>query len=106
MPAKGRHAAVEERRQMNGETRATHEDKQWRTVARIRAKSSDWVVIWIARKDEFQARPLFRAPKDTVAVGASPEELAQRMLAIEQRCGKQPREREAPAEPAAGKTSD
>lgn len=91
---------------MNGDSTATHEAEQWSIVGRIRAELLDWVVIWSARKDEFQARPLFRAPKDTVAVGQTPEELAVKMLAIEQRCGKRPRKPEASAEPCPCSASD
>jgi hypothetical protein len=97
---------MEDRRQMSGERIATHDAEQWNIVARIRAELSDWVVIWSARKDEFQARPLFRAPKDTVAVGQTPEELAEKMLAIEQRCGKLQRKRVAPADPCTSNASD
>jgi hypothetical protein len=97
---------MEDRGQMSGDRTVTHDAEQWNVVARIRAELSDWVVIWIARKDEFQARPLFRAPKDTVAVGQTPEELAEQMLAIEQRCGKRPRKCETPAEPCTSNASD
>jgi hypothetical protein len=97
---------MEDRRQMNGDRTATGEAEQWSIVARIRAELSNWVVIWSARKDEFQARPLFRAPKDTVAVGHTPEELAERMIAIERRCGKRPGKREAPTERCASNASD
>jgi hypothetical protein len=97
---------MEDRRQMSADRTATHDAEQWSVVARIRAELSDWVVIWSARKDEFQARPLFRAPKDTVAVGQTPEELAEKMLAIEQRCGKRPRKCETPAEPRTSNASD
>jgi hypothetical protein len=97
---------MEDRRQMSGERTVTYDAEQWSVVARIRAELSDWVVIWSARKDEFQARPLFRAPKNTVAVGQTPEELAEKMLAIEQRCGKHPHRCETPAEPCTSDASD
>jgi hypothetical protein len=64
------------------------DERQWQTVARIRAQTSGWVLMWSARKGEFQARPLFRAPKGTVAAGRTPEELAARMLEIEVRAGR------------------
>ena len=64
------------------------DERQWQTVARIRAQTSGWVLMWSARKGEFQARPLFRAPKDTVATGRTPEELAAKMLEIEVRAGR------------------
>jgi hypothetical protein len=64
------------------------EERQWQTVARIRAQTSGWVLMWSARKGEFQARPLFRAPKDTIATGRTPEELAAKMLEIEVRAGR------------------
>jgi hypothetical protein len=67
---------------------AAPDERQWQTVARIRAQTSGWVLMWSARKGEFQARPLFRAPKDTVATGRTPEELAAKMLEIETRAGR------------------
>jgi hypothetical protein len=70
---------------------AAPDERQWQIVARIRTQTSDWVLIWSARKGEFQARPLFRAPRDTVAVGRTPEELAGKMLEIEVRAGRAPR---------------
>lgn len=91
---------------MSADRTVTDDAEQWSIVARIRAESSDWVVIWSARKDEFQARPLFRAPKDTVAGGRTPEELAEKMLAIEQQCGKRPPKSAAPAEPSPSNARD
>jgi hypothetical protein len=64
------------------------DERQWQTVVRIRAQTSGWVLMWSARKGEFQARPLFRAPKDTIATGQTPEELAAKMLEIEVRAGR------------------
>ena len=91
---------------MDGKATAS-KSEQWHLAARIRAESSGWVVIWSARKDEFQARPLFRAPPDTVAVGKSPEELASQMLVIEQRYGKHAGNRENRARPGeAARASD
>jgi hypothetical protein len=51
-------------------------------AAQIRREHPRWVVIWVARKGEFQARPLFRAPRGTVAVGVTPDELTAQMDAI------------------------
>ena len=46
------------------------------------------MVIWLARKREFRARPLFRAPPDTVAAGATPAELTARMEEIQRAAGR------------------
>jgi hypothetical protein len=72
----------------DGTAPVAQDERQWQLVARIRAQTSGWVLIWSARKGEFQARPLFRAPMDTVATGHTPEELAERMLEIEVRAGR------------------
>jgi len=50
---------------------------QWNDVARIRKQRPGWVVIWLARKGEFRARP------GTVAIGATPRELTDRMDEIQ-----------------------
>lgn len=54
------------------------------TAAQIRRDRPGWVVIWSARRGEYQARPLFRAPRDTVAAAASHPELIARMDHVEQ----------------------
>jgi hypothetical protein len=48
---------------------------QHAAAARVRDERSGWVVIWVARKSQFQARPDFPAPADTVVTGSTPEEL-------------------------------
>jgi hypothetical protein len=64
---------------------------RWAAAAQIRRKHAGWVVIWVARKGQYQARPLFRAPPGTVAIGATPEELTARMHAIRQAALRRPR---------------
>jgi hypothetical protein len=51
-------------------------------AAQIRRDHPDWVVIWSPLSGEFQARPLFPAPRDTVATGLTPGQLTTRMQAI------------------------
>jgi hypothetical protein len=51
-------------------------------AAQIRRDHPDWVVIWSALSGEFPARPLFPAPRDTVATGTTPGQLTARMNAI------------------------
>jgi hypothetical protein len=90
MPDKARTRPGSEGRQTVADSTAPQapEEQQWQTVARIRAQTSGWVLMWSARKEEFQARPTFRAPKETVATGRTPEELAAKMLEIEVRAGR------------------
>jgi hypothetical protein len=57
---------------------------RWEAAARVRREHSRWVVIWSAMRGEFQARPLFRAPRGTVVTGDSPEQLTERMNVMEQ----------------------
>lgn len=57
---------------------------QYEAAAALRQERPGWVVIWLARKGEFRARPSFRAPPDTVAIGANTEELTAQMDEIEQ----------------------
>lgn len=61
---------------------AGDEAARWAAVARVRADHPRWVVIWSSLRGEFQARPLFRAPRDTVAAGLTPEDLVAQMTAI------------------------
>lgn len=65
-----------------------NEAAQWEAAARVRQERPGWVVIWLARKGEFRARPLFRAPPDTVAIGATTEELTAQMDQIYQAAGR------------------
>lgn len=57
---------------------------RWEAAAQIRGERPGWVVIWVARKGEFQARPLFRARPGTVATAATPKGLTAQMDSIEQ----------------------
>jgi hypothetical protein len=61
----------------------------WEAAAQIRRDHPGWVVIWSVRKGEYQARP-FRVPRDTVAAGATPEELTARMDEIKQAARRRP----------------
>jgi hypothetical protein len=56
----------------------------WETAALIRRDHPGWVVVWIARKAEYQAWPLFRAPRGTVATAATAQELITRMDRVQQ----------------------
>jgi hypothetical protein len=53
-------------------------------AAQLRRDHPRWIVAWIARKGQFEARPLFRAPRDAVVTGATPEELTAGMNKVEQ----------------------
>jgi hypothetical protein len=57
-------------------------------AAALRKQRPGWVVIWLARKGEFRARPLFRVPPNTVAIGANTEELTAQMDEIQQAAGR------------------
>jgi hypothetical protein len=52
-------------------------------AAQIRRDQPRWVVIWAARKGEYQARPLFRATPRMIAA-ATPEELITQMRQVRQ----------------------
>jgi len=52
-------------------------------AAQIRRDHPRWVVIWAARKGEYQARPLFRATPRMIAA-ATPEELITQMRQVRQ----------------------
>jgi hypothetical protein len=67
---------------------AENEAARWEAAARVRQERPGWVVIWLERKGEFRARPLFRAPPNTVATGGTPEELTVQMDEIEQSAGR------------------
>lgn len=49
-----------------------------RTAAQLRRDHPRWVVIWAARKGDYQARPLFRATPRMIAA-ATPGELVAQM---------------------------
>jgi hypothetical protein len=51
-------------------------------AARVRDQWPGWVVIWVPRKSEFQARPNFPAPANTVVAGRTPEELTAGMSKV------------------------
>ncbi len=52
-------------------------------VADIRRKRPGWVVIWSSLHGEFRARPLFRAPRGTIATAATPDDLIAQIDQIE-----------------------
>ena len=54
-----------------------------RTAAQLRRDHQRWVVIWAARKGEYQARPLFRAAPRMIAA-ATPGELIAQMRQVRQ----------------------
>ena len=57
----------------------------------VRREHPGWVIIWSALSNEYQARPLFRVPRGTVATGAIPEELTARMDEIRRAAPRSPR---------------
>jgi hypothetical protein len=63
---------------------------RWETAAEVRRARPGWVVIWSKLRDEYQARPLFRTPKDTVASAATSEELITQIDAIQQAAKRNP----------------
>jgi hypothetical protein len=62
---------------------ADDEAARWKTAAQIRREHPRWVVIWSQLRGEFQARPLFGAPRGTVAVGPTPDDLIAQMNTIQ-----------------------
>jgi hypothetical protein len=52
-------------------------------AARLRREHPRWVVFWLAREGQYRARPLFRAPRESVASAATPAELVVQMDKIE-----------------------
>lgn len=67
---------------------AADEAARWAVAAQIRRDHPGWVVIWVAHKGEYRARPLFRAPPGTVASATTPGELVTRMDEIQQAAGR------------------
>jgi hypothetical protein len=59
-------------------------------AAQVRRDHPDWVVIWSSLRREYQARPLFPAPRDTVATGGTPGQLTNRMKALRQAAPRTP----------------
>jgi hypothetical protein len=55
----------------------------WEVAGLVRREHSRWVVIRSALRDEFQARPLFRAPPGIVVTGAISQQITARMNAVE-----------------------
>jgi hypothetical protein len=51
------------------------EAARWEAAVQIRRERPHGVVIWLARKGEFRARPLFRALPGTVATGTTSDQL-------------------------------
>ena len=70
--------------QLRGEvmTSAAYSAARQEAAAQIRRDNPRWVVIWSARKSEYQARPLFRA--NCVVTAATPQELTERMSQVRQ----------------------
>jgi hypothetical protein len=57
---------------------------QWREAARLREKFGGWVVVWLAREEEFRAyRRLPGARRDTTLAAATSGELAAKIQAAE-----------------------
>jgi hypothetical protein len=57
---------------------------RWRAAKRLRTQHPGWVIIWLASIGRYRARPLFRAPRETVLTAQTPEELAAQMNRAEQ----------------------
>jgi hypothetical protein len=60
-------------------------EDRWREAAVMRGRRPGWVVIWSARKAEFQARPLFTVRPDLLAAAPSIVALEAAMEAMEKR---------------------
>lgn len=73
-------------------------------AAQIRREHPRWVVIWVARKREYQAWPLFRAPRETVAAAATAAGLIQQMEQIERAAGSGRRSSPPPPTPSENTT--
>jgi hypothetical protein len=74
-------------------------DPQLQAAAALRRERLDWVVIWVARKNQFQGRPLFPAPAGIVAAGATTGELAAEMDRITTRPRRTAPTRRTPGRP-------
>jgi hypothetical protein len=60
---------------MTGQPTPGNDEARHAAAAQVRDARPGWVVIWVARKSQFQARPDFTAPAGTVVTGSTPEEL-------------------------------
>jgi hypothetical protein len=58
---------------------------RWREASMMRGRRPGWVVIWSARKAEFQARPLFTVRPNLLAAAPSIAALEAAMEAMEKR---------------------
>jgi hypothetical protein len=58
---------------------------RWEAAAQVRQDHPRWVVIWVARKNQYQARPTFPAPAGTVVIGVTPEALVAEIVRFEKR---------------------
>lgn len=72
-----------------GTNKAANDDQAgWEAAAKVRKGRPGWVVIWLARKGEFRARPLFRAPPGTVPSVPPPEDLVVQIDEIQRVAGR------------------
>ena len=62
----------------------SNDEACWEAAKRIREERPGWVVIWLARANQFKAYPKFRAPRGTAPAARTPEDLAAQMEEIEQ----------------------
>jgi len=67
---------------------AVDEPGHQQAAAQIRRQHPDWVTIWVARKGQYFAYPLFRAPRGTALAAQTPAELTVQMTQIEQAAGR------------------
>jgi len=57
----------------------------WKAAIGLHVAHPEWVVIWVARKNQYQARPTFPAPAGTMLTSATPEALDADIVRFEKR---------------------
>jgi hypothetical protein len=101
-PTLGRAAAVAATTPGRHDAESDDDAACWEAAARVRRQRPGWVVIWVARKGQYQARPLFRAAPGTVATAVTPEGLTAQMETIQQAARSRPlRRKHQPSRPSA-----
>lgn len=66
---------------------AGDEADRWQTVARLRREHPNWVILWVARKQSYDAWRLFRAPRGTALTARTHQDMPGQMDRVEQAAG-------------------